>query len=244
MAQPTLTSLTISRSAADQTSYTTASISPTANRLVLACFVSDRSSGTTNVPTATGGGVTTWSVFDSEVGVQGTRRSTWFYGLSGSSPGSGTVTFDLAGQAQQYGNWAIFEVDNVTTTGTNGVDGLVQGNSSGSGGNTTTPSVTLSGAYAHADNIAVAFLHAGNSGITITAGTNYNVLAQMASGGTPGGSIGVLYGRDSDLVVDATFSTGATALFHAIELSGFQSPAVDIITYNRVRTRGLNGRIN
>jgi len=247
MSQPTFSLITggLSRAAADQSSYTTASLAPSANKLVVACFVSDRSSGTTNQPTLADGqaGVAEWDVFDSEVNIQGTRRSTWFYGLSGPSPGSGTATFDLAGQTQQYGCWGFAEIDLVKLTGTNGADGLVQGNSSGSGTNTTTPSVTLANAYGHADNLALAFIHCNTSGITITAGSNYNILSQMASGGTPGGSIALMYGRDSDLVVDATLSGGTTVLMHAIEIAGFQSLVVPIIQRNAFATRRFNGRM-
>ena len=80
-------SLTSGSSATDATSYATASITPTANKLVLLAVFNRVAAGTANAPTATGCGLT-WVQVATSLGTTALRRLTLFRAL-GSAPSAG-----------------------------------------------------------------------------------------------------------------------------------------------------------
>jgi hypothetical protein len=245
MSVPLFTDLTTSRSSANATSYATSSITPTAGRLVVAGV--HHSAGTTpNTPTLSGNGIT-WTALDSQLATGGLRRVTVFYGLTGGSPSSGTVTIDFAGQTQTHCDWSVIEIEDSLLTGTNGVDAIVQDIKGESGGGAETYSLTLPGAYGDDDNRALAFFGHNNSVAQFVAGTNYVLLGQSL-GGSPNSGIGAEYGRDGDLVVDMALSPSTSVAWAAIamEIAGASDapPPSEDIVLRRVRRRGLNGRIN
>lgn len=132
MPAPTFSNLTASQTGTDGTSCTTASISPTGSRLVLATIHAKRATtAQPPQPTLSGGGMTTWDlVEDCIVDVAGSDRATqWVFRSMQSSPGSGTLTFDFGAVTCSDFAWSVDQSDaNVDTTGTNG---------SGAIGNTT-----------------------------------------------------------------------------------------------------------
>lgn len=105
------------------TSPPTASITPTANRPILA-VVDSANAGGPNIATATGNGLT-WQNVGSVLYASGTRRITVLRSL-GASPTTGAITFDFAAQSQTSFAWCVIEFDGADITGTNGSGAIVQ----------------------------------------------------------------------------------------------------------------------
>src|SRR5215207_6496693 len=120
------TKLTTGKSTDNVTSYTTAAISPGANRLVLAFVMNIRLvTDTAAQPVLQGNGLV-WQVVDSVL-VQGDvdRRLTCFRAM-GPTPTSGPVTISFGAEAQSRCAWSIFEYDEVDTTGADGAGATLQ----------------------------------------------------------------------------------------------------------------------
>ena len=107
-------SLTSGSSDTDATSYATASITPTASRLLIACYHSvNLTEGIDPTqPTLTGNGLT-WTVVDSWVYRQfGDRyRLSVAAANTGGSPSTGTITFDHGAQTEEGASWSVFELN-------------------------------------------------------------------------------------------------------------------------------------
>ena len=143
------TNLTAGGSNTAATSYTTASITPSANALVLASVYNNADPLVPNTPTLTGNGLTWVEVVTRLDGVTNTRIT--LFRAMGSAPSAGAVTIDMAGQSQANGStWIVTEFSGADTSGTNGSAAVIQGAGAGCVfGSTLT--VTL-GAFSSAAN--------------------------------------------------------------------------------------------
>jgi len=110
------------------TTFTTASVTPGANKLQL-LYVWSQAAVAPNAPTVTGNGLTWVQVATIVFGT--TRRLTLFRAL-GASPSAGTISIAFAGQSQTAGLWRLTEFAGVDTSGTNG-SGAIGGSNTGSG---------------------------------------------------------------------------------------------------------------
>lgn len=118
------THLTSNGSGTNATSYATASITPTANALVL-CAVCSELSGVPAVPTVTGCSLTWVEVANCFFDQAGTQsRLTLFRALG--TPSTGTLTIDFSGVTQAGCEWSVAEFAGVDTGGTNGSAAIVQ----------------------------------------------------------------------------------------------------------------------
>lgn len=125
--------LTAAGDATDLSTYTTASIAPTANRLVLLA-VTSRGAGAEEIPVPTGNGLTYVEVLSVASGTA--IRCTVFRAM-GASPSAGAVSIPF-GSAQTACVWSIVEYDGIDTGGTNGSAAVVQsigGSGIGTAGN-------------------------------------------------------------------------------------------------------------
>jgi hypothetical protein len=120
-----LTSLTGSGSGANATSYATASITPTANRLILAAVCSS-GANTLFAPTLTGNGLTWVHIAGTESGDSNSDVRVDVFRAMGASPSAGAVTIDYAGVTMSRCNWSIIETPDIDTAGTNGSGAIVQ----------------------------------------------------------------------------------------------------------------------
>jgi hypothetical protein len=121
------TQLTQGSSESDSSSYATASISPTADRLVLAFINTVRFDvDVSDVPTLSGAGMTWVLVTSQAYENAGTDRArvTIFRALD-ASPGSGALTFQYA-NTHLRASWGIIEFSGVDTGGADGADAIVQ----------------------------------------------------------------------------------------------------------------------
>lgn len=170
--------LTANVDPADATSFTTASISPTGNALLLAAVLNRRGAGAT-LPTCSGNGLT-WVEVTNHL-LSSVRRLTVFRAL-GASPSAGAVTFDFGGNTQEVAMWSVSQFTGVVTTGTNGSGAIVQVPTPTTGTGTS-GSVTLA-ALASANNMAWgAFHHTANQ--TKTVGSGFTILSNQSEGTGP-----------------------------------------------------------
>ena len=179
--------------ATDLSSYATASITPTGDRLVMAFFFSTVASGTPNTPTATGNGIT-WTAAGTFT--SGTRRITLLCG-STASPSAGSITFDLASQTQTNGAWSVFELTGASTAAS--CAGVIQ--TQGNTGTGTPASVTLA-AFGSASNGTVSAVF-NTGGALVTPGTGFTEINDTSTG------IGkqTQWRADNDTSVDATIAS-------------------------------------
>ena len=106
------------------TAYTTASISPSGDALLLAWVASrDLLSGNASVPTVTGNGLT-WVQVATQIFSGADRRLTLFRAM-GAAPTPGIVTFTFGNQ-QWACVWSVAEFTHVETGGTAGADAIGQ----------------------------------------------------------------------------------------------------------------------
>lgn len=149
----TQTLLTNNTSGTDDTSYATASISPTSGKTI-AIMVHSRDNNTPfSVPTVTGVNMT-WTQRVTKSQVNGNTGNTVTI-LSGVSDGTaGVLTISFATTQARIG-WGVIEFDNLDTSGTNGADGFVQSATDGSNTGSGSVGPTL-GAFSSADNATLA----------------------------------------------------------------------------------------
>lgn len=171
------TNLTSFQSSTDATSYTTASITPTSNYLILASVTSSKS-GTPNTPTLSGNGLT-WVQFDQVAyDTVGTQRTTTFFRAMGSSPSSGAVTADFGGNTQTACVIVIDQFSGVDTSGTNGSGAIVQ---SVTGTEYALDTLTINlAAFSSANNATYGVASNGDSG-NFTAGTGFTQVGATGS---------------------------------------------------------------
>jgi hypothetical protein len=167
MATPTL--LTASFSDTDASSYNTASISPSGNRLITLMVLSRAVAGDANVPTISGNSLT-W--VEEETIIDG-NRITAFRAMS-ATPSTGQVTISFGGQTQMYCHWKIVEWDGVDLSGTHGSGAVRQSVSAKDVGTNTGLSITLA-AFGNANNAASGAVRSGNA---VTPGAGFTELSE------------------------------------------------------------------
>lgn len=193
----------------DASSFNTASITPTANRLVLAWIVGATSPTPPASPTLTGNGLT-WVAVDTIV--SSTRRLT-LYRAMGSSPSAGAMTIDFGGETVGGCAWSIAEFSGIDTSGTNGSGAIVQAPTSTTS-STTTHTATLS-AFSNSRNAAAAgILHGNNETLTIT---NATLLGTRNQGG-PNFGLATGFKAAALTGVIATWATTGTGIGIAVEI--------------------------
>ncbi len=201
----TETLLTSARDASDTTVYTTASIAPSADNLVL-IVVTCADFGftqTRDIDSVTGAGMTWVKVLEKDYHSAAVPKvAIAVFRAMSSSPGSGALTITIDGTASEA-SWIVTEYDNVDLGGTNGSAAVVQSvaNSTDAADNLT---VTLA-SFGSTDNATYgAFGY--DSPATFTQGTGFTL-----SGGETSGDIstGVEFRNDNDTSVDITGSAGS-----------------------------------
>lgn len=208
---------------ADLTVYVTSSISPAANKLILAFVVGTDLgfAGPILVNSITGAGLT-W-VEEKEVQmdtIASPRQAFACYRAlgAGATPGALTVTFDGPAAAAQF---IVIEFTNCDTTGTNGSGAIVQSvvNVADSGLSIT---ATLA-AFQSAVNATVGgFSSGGTTGTVWTPGAGFAEIAETP--GAPDRPIMAQFRNDNDTSVDATHSNNSDIAVIALELKNAVQP--------------------
>lgn len=147
----TAAALTSGSSVTDATSYATASITPTANLLILLLVYNRIGVAPPSVPTATGNGLT-WVKITNIIGVtNGTNRCLTLFRAMGAAPSAGAITIDLGGVTHTACIWSVAEFAGIDTSGTNGSGAVVQSATQEGAASATSVTVTLA-AFGDAGN--------------------------------------------------------------------------------------------
>ncbi len=166
---------------------TTASVSPTANTLILVT-VWNRTGISTDPtqPTISGNGMT-WHVLQSTVydnTSASRRRITMFYSMS-ASPSSGAISIDNGGQNQTATAWSVNQITGVDTSGTDGAGAIVQSAANQDRTGTATSLTVTLAAFSGANNATFgAFGTGGVAADTTAAGSGFTKLSSFLTAGT------------------------------------------------------------
>lgn len=167
--------LTAGGSAVSATSFNTASVSPTANDLILLWVVSSA-----NLPTSVTGNGLTWVQITSQTTVDKSA----VYRTMGAAPSAGAITIDFGANSQAEIDWVVVDYSGTNTSGTNGSGAIVQSAINSSATAVTSLTVTLPSAIGTGNAVAVAFGHGSTD--AQTAGGSYTKLGENAAGGILG----------------------------------------------------------
>ena len=198
--------LTGASSTTDASSYTTASVTPGANRLVLVQVVNTKAT-LPDTPTLSGNGLTyvqiatvTYDTIASPL-----KRETLFRAL-GASPSAGAITIDFAGTNQTGCIWSVAEFIDVDTGGTNGSAAVVQ--SATNNANTGTSLTVTLAAFGSTDN-ATYGAFAINDNVAINPGTGFTEIHDNVLGAVPVTGSETEWKDSNDTSVDASSSDAA-----------------------------------
>lgn len=183
-------------------SYNTASISPTANRLVVVDVVNFRAGGAT-LPTVSGASMT-WAQVGTYLRSSTTARVTCFAALA-ASPGSGALTIAFGGTNQDNCGWSITEFIDVETSGTNGANAYRNFVGGEVAANNTSLTINLA-AFASTNNATHGYIRVGASVANITPGSGFSELSEV---NTTGASVESQWRNDNDTSVDWSYANSA-----------------------------------
>ena len=218
--------LTAGNDNTDASSYVTASITPGANKLILAA-VSHRDGTATSAPSLSGNGLT-WVQVDT-LGYNSVatplERTTWFRAM-GASPSAGAVTITHTESISNC-QWIIFEIDEVDTSGTNGSGAIVQTANNTDNANAGSGITVTLASFSHANNHTVGiFGYAATDTQNMIPGSGFYELSEQTATGAEVGRVMVMYRKDNDTSVDITTTNTSPVVGFATEIKAAVVAAV------------------
>lgn len=174
----TVTNLTGAHaSGSNFTSYTTNSISPAANSLVLVSIqsVNNGSGGSTVVPTVSGASMTWTQVQFIGFGSSTHGCVSIFRAFTGATPGSGALTVSFGSQSTAESNYSIDQFFGVAAGGTNGSGAIAQNATGTTASSNTLFNATLS-TLANAQSVTYG-AEGGNADVPPTKGASFTTLS-------------------------------------------------------------------
>lgn len=211
----TSTHLTTNGTTTSGHTFTTASITPSANKLQLIWVWGNSSPPSTGI-TITGCGLTWVQVAykQDSFGV----RNLYLFRAMGASPTTGALTIEFGPPyTQSMCYWSVAEFSNVDTSGVNGSAAVVQAVSGTSTGQVTSYSITMP-AFSSTYNATVAGFGYGSAASNLGVGSGFTQI-----GHNRGTDSGILteFKNTNDTGVDATFTADDGSIFGiAVELRG------------------------
>lgn len=213
------TSMTGAASATDASSYTTASVSPSKNKLVIVGVLNTKGT-TADTPTLSGNGLT-WdqvqtNLFDSDL-----KRVTMFRALSTSTPTPGTITIDFGGATQTGCAWSVYEFSGIDRTGTNGANAIVQNDTQDvtNGGSIT---ATMA-AFSSTANGATSICGNDQNG-TMTEEAGWSEIHDVATGTAPAFTFHSMWIATNDNTATHDWANNNDGGAIAVELKGGADP--------------------
>lgn len=176
------TNLTTGGDTDGNSTASTASITPSANKLILLTVVSRTGiTADPNQPTASGNGLT-WVVINSVVydATSSSRRRVTCLRAMGASPSSGAVAIDFGGQNQTDVAWVVDELSSIDTSGTNGSGAIVQTALASDGTNTVSTITATLAAFGSTNNATYGSIGAGGNTFTFTPGSGFATIGDNA----------------------------------------------------------------
>lgn len=218
------TGLTSGSSGTDGTGYSTASISPSANALILVAVHGEDADGSNgDAPSSLSGNGLTWVKVDDVVFYTGYNNISLWRSM-GASPSTGAITITFPNN-ENWCAWSVVEFTGVDTSGSNGSGAVVQ--SANNTGTSASLTVTLS-AFSDASNAtygAFADFRDLSSGTnTFTVGTGFTQAHAVNDQIGYRQDLGTEYLLGNDTSVDGSFSSvdniGAIAIEIKIAAAG------------------------
>lgn len=208
-------------------SYATASVTPTANRLVLVAVIAFRETVALQPPqpTVTGNGITYDLVRAQDVQSTGADRSTmWVFRGMSAAPTAGAITinFGVAPVLIRACAWSVSESSvDVVTSGTNGVGAIVGSNSASNASVTNTQSASFSPAMTagNAGYCAVGIMAA----LPQTPRAGWTELADVT--GASAASLEAQYIAGTDTAGSSTWATTTVAGAIVVEVTPTVAPS-------------------
>jgi hypothetical protein len=225
MTAPTFTNLT-ANGASSATSFNTASVSPTGNRLILVSIHAYINTGSVqpSAPTVTGNGIT-YTLIGSgqDVDNVGTDRATmWIYRGMAASPSTGAISISFGATTMTRCFWSVDQSDaNVDTSGTNGSGAIVTDPPVGVtvAAATGTSNITYSPAMTSGNSAFAAIAHQSNEQVTPRA--SWTELADTFP--VTLGNIETQYFAGTDTAASGTWTTSARGAGIALEIKAAAS---------------------
>ena len=195
----------------------TASVTPTANRLILITMASNNGlDSAPATPAVTGNGIT-YTLLDSFVMNTRKRISVW-RGMS-ASPTAGVINFQFSGNTQYAMHWSVMEFGgDVDTSGTNGSGAI--GLSGSATATDTTVSVSLGSLSAGSATYGACYANdASDQNETFTAGSGYTAIHSMTGLDFFFGAM-TEWRADGQSAVDFSLSASRTLRVMGYEIKG------------------------
>lgn len=207
------TVLTTANDTTNRTAYTTASVTPSANKLILIAVAARESgAGTPPRPVSVIGNGITYDFVD-ETALIGDRRRGFLFRGMGSSPTAGTIVIDFD-NTQTACLWSVVEFGGVDTSGSNGAGAVVQSdNENVTAANSIT--ATLAAFGDATNNSPYIFLVSETGGGDRTEESGYIELADQSNGGV---GFAMAWDTGEDLSPSYTVATTADLGAVAIEI--------------------------
>jgi RHS repeat-associated protein len=239
----TVNNLATFSSNSSNTLYTTSSISPTANKLLLLSVASRTGISTNpNQPTVSGNGLT-WVAVDSRVydDTSSSRRRITLFRAMGASPSSGALTISFGGQTQTTYTAIVDQASGIDTSGTNGSGAVVQSaNNYDASASVSSLNVTL-GSFGNTSNTTYGTFANANGTDSSTAGSGFTKYGDIADSSN---DIRLMteYKNSNDTGVDSSWGGNSELGGIGIELkaSGITPPPSTITTTNKTSGSGTS----
>ncbi|HEB27141.1 MAG TPA: hypothetical protein ENI05_05120 [Porticoccus sp.] len=217
----------------DGTVFTTASFTPSANKLVLV-YISARPAGRSETASLSGNGLT-WVLVEGEQDTEGGMRYSALWRAMGASPSAGQLTITFTA-SMRNATWEISEFDNVDTSGTNGSGAIVQAVKNAAS-SVTSISPTLS-SFGDATNNAtyMGATHRIDEAQNVEAG--FTELSEQQTGEAHTGSAMWKVGEDLSPTIDWATSANAVAVaceIKAVAVVGGAGIPVSLLHRNQMR---------
>lgn len=203
----TATNLIENQTSSAGTGFTTASISPGSNKLILLSVNIRNGSSTEPTVSSISGNGLTWvlvnSIYYDTAG--SSRKKHFLYRAMGASPSAGAITF-TAGQSNTHYTWVVDEIDGIDTGGTNGSSAVVQSTTNKEdGGNGGELTVTLA-AFSNAGNATYGSF-GDDTEAAATVGSGFSEVGRVDSTATIHGIL-TEFKTANDTSVDVTYTAG------------------------------------
>lgn len=210
----TQASLTSGGSSTNASSYDTASITPSANKLIIVAVGSNDGEDPPQVPTISGNGLT-YVQIDNQI-YDTNRKVVTLFRSMGSSPTTGAITIDFSADTQAGCTWSVMEFGDVNTGGTNGSGAVVQ-SAKNSVSATTSITVTLA-AFGNTANGAMAGFSIDND-VAITPDTGWTEVHEVLNtDGADSNALETQWRSDNDTTAVASWTGNLQAAGIAIEI--------------------------
>lgn len=178
----TATQLIEGSSTTDASSYVTAGINPDSDKLYLLVIAHGKTTGATDVPSATGGGLgSSWTLVESNQQGSGNQRLTVLRAMSSSAGSLEAITISFGGVTQGNCLWKVIEFNGVNTSGSDGAGAVVESVEGDDSGSTNT--VSLSGVTG--GNATFGALVGNSSSVNFTPDTGFTALGTQLNASSP-----------------------------------------------------------